>query len=134
MGMAGGGKGGGGGGKGGGGSSGLSPFDTQAIMAALGNAQAEMHNRYQQLGLGVPSGDPAQAAASGQSLSYSGPSTMELQDTSQMPSQQGGLGQIAQALLGQAQQSNLNNPAIQGQDTAAASAAGTLASGVLGNA
>src|SRR5215475_6649557 len=57
LGGGGGGKGGGGGG-GGGIFGGLSPFDVaMAQQAGSQNAEA-IHNRYQQLGIGIPGGDP----------------------------------------------------------------------------
>lgn len=78
---------GGGGGLGGG-------VDLQAITDAVTRAQGNIHNRYAQLGLGIPSGDPAQAAKSGTSLSYAGPGTAEQTDI------QGAANQ-GQALAGQ---------------------------------
>jgi len=97
---------------GGGGNSG---FDIAAIQQAIGQAIGEIQARYHQLGIGVPSGGfgsgpsgaAAQAAASGQSLQYGSPSTMEQMDV-------GGLQQIAQGALGQLQNQNQSNPAIPG--------------------
>ena len=71
-----------------------------------------IHNRYQQLGLGVPDpsvfgGDPATAAAAGGSLQFGSPGTAENMDIS-------GLGTMANAALGQLQQNNQSNPAIPG--------------------
>lgn len=95
--------GGGGGGKGGGGgSAGVSDFAMQAIQEAVGQNIEALQNRYKQLGLGVPSGDPLQAALHGQSLTYAGPSTMEQQDVA---AQQ----QFGQAAQGQLQEQNLTN-------------------------
>lgn len=95
-----------------GGGGGLSGMDLSMIQQALGMGSDMIHNRYEQLGLGVPDpgtfgGDPATAAAAGGSLSYGGPSTMETADIH-------GLGNIVQAALGQLQQGNINNPAIPG--------------------
>jgi hypothetical protein len=90
-----------------GGGGGLSGMDFGLLGEALGLGTTGIHNRYEQLGIGVPSGDPASAAASGSNLTYSGPSTMETTDI-------GGLGSLAQAALGQLQVSNINNPAIPG--------------------
>jgi hypothetical protein len=59
---------------------GLSQFDVQSIIDAMNTNMAAIHNRYSQLGLGVPSGDPKTAAATGTNLQYGGPSTMESQD------------------------------------------------------
>jgi hypothetical protein len=74
------GGGGGGGGKGGVGS-GVSPEAMAMIQQAMGENIQAIHNRYQQLGLGVPAGGSAAgAASSGTSLQYGGPSTMEQQD------------------------------------------------------
>jgi hypothetical protein len=100
------------GGKGGGSSTvpgfgGLSGADIGLIEQSLGLGTEAIHNRYKQLGLGVPDGDPATAAAGGTSLNYAGPSTMEGQDIS-------GLGNVAQAAMGQLQNANANNPAIPG--------------------
>ena len=106
--------------KGGGdGSGGNSSFDLAAIEQALGQNMSMMHNRYTQLGLGVPmfngqfgpmtgpGGIGAQAASSGQSLQYGGAGTAEQTDMS-------GLQQMAQAALGQLQNQNMNNAAIAG--------------------
>jgi hypothetical protein len=94
------------GGKGGGGSLGtLSPFDISAISNAYGLNTEAIHNRYSQLGLGVPSGDPKAAAAGGTNLSYGGPSTMEQQDIA-------GAGLQANAALGQLETTNISNPAL----------------------
>lgn len=102
-----GGLGGGGGGKGGGGQGGASDFDLGLIEQAVGQNIQALQNRYKQLGLGVPSGDPLQAALHGQSLTYAGPSTMEQQDVA---AQQ----QIGQAGIGQIQENNINNPFAPG--------------------
>lgn len=99
-----------GGGKGGrrqGGQGGASDFDLGLIQQAVGQNIQALQNRYKQLGLGVPSGDPLQAAQSGTSLTYAGPSTMEQQDIS---AQQ----QIGQAAIGQVQAGNVNNPFAPG--------------------
>lgn len=90
--LAGGGKGGGKGG-GGGPSGGV---DYAAIQQAVGQNQQMIANRYSQLGLGVPSGSGAAAAASGTSLTSAGPSTMQQMDE-QFAAEQG------QALAGQLQ-------------------------------
>jgi hypothetical protein len=86
---------------------GLSDADIQAINAATGQTQQFLHNRYAQLGIGVPSGDPAQAAASGTSLAYAGPGTAEQTDIL-------GAAQQGQAALGGQQIANAGNPAIPG--------------------
>lgn len=102
--MGGGGKGGGGGGgmggKGGGGSSGADTFFAQQ---ALGQNEQAIHNRYQQLGIGTPSGGQSAsgAASSGGSLTYGGPSTMEKQDIGTLPTESGGAIGAADALMGQ---------------------------------
>lgn len=97
----------GGGGKGGGGQGGASDFDIGLIQEAVGQNIQALQNRYKQLGLGVPSGDPLQAALSGTSLTYAGPSTMEQQDVA---AQQ----QIGQAGIGQIQANNITNPFAPG--------------------
>jgi hypothetical protein len=123
----------------------LSDFDINAIQQALGLGTQAIHNRYSQLGIGNPNpgvfgGDPATAAAAGGSLQYGSPGTAEHMDV-------GGLGNIAQATLGQLQTTNLNNPAIPGTPAntifnnnqlsqlagQAAGAAGTAAAGGGGN-
>jgi hypothetical protein len=92
----------GGGGKGGGGGSGNTPWDTLFTGEALQSNEQAIHNRYQQLGLGVPSSGNAQtAAASGTSLQYGGPSTMESQDIGNIPTETGGAIGMANAVLGQ---------------------------------
>lgn len=99
---------GGGGGKGGGGgSAGVSDFAMQMIEQAVGQNIQALQNRYKQLGLGQPSGDPLTAALGGTSLTYAGPSTMEAQDVA---AQQ----QIGQAAQGQLQTQNVGNPFAPG--------------------
>lgn len=100
--------GGGGGGKGGGGGSGgVSDFDMAMIQEAVGQNIQALQNRYKQLGLGQPSGDPLTAALGGTSLTYAGPSTMEVQDVANQ-------NQIGQAAVGQVQAQNVNNPFAPG--------------------
>lgn len=91
---------------------GLSGADLGLIQQALGFGTQAMHNRYEQLGLGTPDpgvfgGDPATAAKAGGSLAYGGPGTSEIMDVQ-------GLGNLAQAALGQLQTTNQTNPAIPG--------------------
>lgn len=107
MGVMAGGGGGGGKGGGGGGSGGASDFDLAMIGQAVGQNIQALQNRYAQLGLGVPGGDPLTAALGGQSLTSAGPSTMEQQDVA---AQQ----QIGQAAIGQVQQGNIANPFAPG--------------------
>lgn len=85
-----------------GGQGGASNFDIGLIEQAVGQNIQALQNRYKQLGLGVPSGDPLQAALHGTSLTYAGPSTMEQQD---IANQQ----QIGQAAIGQVQTNNIGN-------------------------
>jgi hypothetical protein len=102
--MGGGGKGGGGGGGmgGKGGSSGTTGADSFFAQQALGQNEQAIHNRYQQLGIGVPSGGTAAgAASSGGSLTYGSPSTMEKQDIGTLPTESGGAIGAADALMGQ---------------------------------
>lgn len=99
--------GGGGGLKGAGGSGGASAFDMAAINDAVQGGMTALHNRYAQLGLGVPSGDPAQAAKSGTSLAYAGPGTAERTDMANLQ-------QLASAAIGQVQGQNIGNPAAPG--------------------
>lgn len=107
----GGGGGGGGGGKGGGGkgggSGGVSDFAMQMIQEAVGQNIQALENRYHQLGIGQPSGDPLTAATGGTSLTYAGPSTMEAQEKANQ-------NQIGQAAQGQLQAENVNNPFAPG--------------------
>lgn len=94
----------------------VDPFSQQALFSAFGNADQAMHNRYTQLGLGVPAqgnvggpgGTAAQAAAHGQNLTYGGMGTPEAMDRSFAPSLVGGLGAEASATLGQEQLNALN--------------------------
>ncbi|HEX3520769.1 MAG TPA: hypothetical protein VHT52_01625 [Stellaceae bacterium] len=82
---------------------GLTGADVGLAEQALGLNEAAIHNRYQQLGLGTPSGGQtgAGAAAGGTNLTYGGPSTMEQQDIGTIPTESGGaIGQEG-ALLGQ---------------------------------
>lgn len=100
--------GGGGGGKGGGGGSGgVSDFAMEMIQQAVGQNIQALQNRYKQLGLGQPSGDPLTAAMGGTSLTYAGPSTMENQDVAQQ-------NQIGQAAQGSLQAANVDNPFAPG--------------------
>jgi hypothetical protein len=126
MGGGGGGKGGGGGG----GSGGASDLDMMLINKATQENIQALQNRYKQLGLGQPSGDPLQAALGKQSLTYAGPSTMEAQDVQAQKD-------IGQAAIGQVQAQNINNPFAPGspanltflasQNLEAATAAGKAA-------
>lgn len=89
-----------------------SPYDIGAIAAAVGQNISELHNRYSQLGLGVPDpnvfgGDPVTAAAAGGNLQYGSPGSSELTDIA-------GAGLAGQAALGTLQNQNINNPAILG--------------------
>jgi hypothetical protein len=128
---------GGGGGKSGGGSGGVSDFDMAAIQQLIGQNIQALQNRYKQLGLGQPSGDPLTAALGGTSLTYAGPSTMENQDVADQ-------NQLGQAAIGQVQTQNVDNPFAPGspanlaflasQQAQLASAAGTAASQFGGNA
>lgn len=97
--------------------SGLTQFDTAAVSQAMGQNIRALDNRYRQLGLGVPGGDPAQAAASGTNLPWAGKSTANIQDDQ---------GQVLQgnALLGQ----------IANQNLPAAAAANAANSSNLGSA
>lgn len=94
------------------GGGGLSPEDINLVLQAAGQNTQMMHNRYAQLGLGVPStsqfgGDPATAAAAGGSLQYGGAGTAEKTDVAGLQGQ-------AAAALGQLQTQNASNPAIAG--------------------
>ena len=103
---------GGGSSKTGSGGGGLSSADLGLIQSAFGMGSQEITNRYHQLGLGVPDpntfgGNPATAAAGGGSLTYGSPGTAENLDIT-------GLGNLANAALGNLQVANQNNPAISG--------------------
>jgi hypothetical protein len=95
---------------------GLTPEDFGLVSQAVGLNTQAIHNRYSQLGLGVPSGSGQQAAATGTNLQAAGPSTMEGQDIQGAQLQ-------GQALLGQLQNANLPAAAAQ-----AASSGGGLSS------
>jgi hypothetical protein len=105
---------------GGGGGSGGSPFDQAALGGAFQESAQAVHNRYKQLGIGIPAaGGPsaAQAAAGGTSLAGldmgATPSTMEQMDLSMIPSESGGLGLLLEANKGQLQNEQMNNPVFQ---------------------
>ena len=100
----------GGGGKGGfpdlgGGLGGASNFDLGAIANAVGLNKEAISNRYTQLGIKRPGASPtaAQAAKAGTSLTGAGPSTPEQQDLANQDL-------VQQALIGQVQVSNIDNP------------------------
>ena len=126
-----GGGGGGGGVNTGGGQGGASNFDVGLFNQAVGQNIQELQNRYQQLGIGIPSGDPAQAARTGTSLVRAGPSTMEQQDVANQQN-------VLQALIGQQQAANASNPFAPGSpanlgaaaNQSAASSFGALNAGV----
>ena len=86
----------------------VDPFSMGGLQQATGSAMEAMHNRYSQLGLGVPSGSPQSAAASGGNLSYAGAGTAEQMDLGQLPSLVGGIPAQAEATLGQMQNAALN--------------------------
>jgi len=96
----------------------VDPFSMGILQQNTGLAEEAMHNRYTQLGLGVPaqgqSGGPhgaaAQAAASGSNLSYGSPGIPEQMDIGTMPSLVGGIQGMAEATLGQMQNNALNQP------------------------
>ena len=81
-----------------------------------GQAEQAMGNRYQQLGLGIPSGGtgggpggPAvQAAKSGTNLQFGSPGTAEQMDLGSLPSLVGGIPGMMEATLGQMQNNALN--------------------------
>lgn len=106
----------------------VDPFSQQALTAAFGNADQAMHNRYTQLGLGVPSGSPQQAAASGSNLSYAGMGTPEAMDRSFTPSLVGGLGAEASATLGEEQLNALNAGNVGSTSSKGSSGLGGLGS------
>jgi hypothetical protein len=84
-------------------------FSLDALANATNNATQAMHNRYVQLGLGVPSGgSPQSAASSGGNLSYGGPGTAEQMDIGSMPSLTGGIQGMSQATLGQMENNALS--------------------------
>jgi hypothetical protein len=86
----------------------VDPFSLAALSAATGNAQTAMHNRYAQLGLGVPSGgSPQSAGSSGTNLSYGGPGTAEQMDIGSMPSLTGGIAGMSEAALGEMENNSL---------------------------
>jgi hypothetical protein len=91
-----------GGGKGGGGGSGNSPWDEMFTGQALQSNEEAIRNRYAQLGLGVDANlNAMQAANTGQSLTATGPSTMEQQDIGTIPTETGGLQGMAEAVMGE---------------------------------
>lgn len=121
--MSGGGKGGGGGG--GSGPGFISPFDRNAFSQAQGAATTELTNRYQQLGLGATSASPsgptvgATAGVPGSGTTPTtpgnfgaGPTAMQM-DLGQLPSVTGGIPEMFQAGMGQAQAQDLAQSASQ---------------------
>jgi hypothetical protein len=81
---------------------GLSGADVGLAQQALGQNIGAIHNRYAQLGLGVPAGGTTagQAAQGGTSLAYGSPSTMENQDIGNIPTESGGAIGAEGAVLG----------------------------------
>jgi len=90
----------------------VDPFSMGILQQNTGNAMQAMHNRFAQLGLGVPDGSPSAAAASGTSLHSTGPGTAEQMDLGQMPSLTGGIPGMAMATLGEMQTNALNQPTV----------------------
>jgi hypothetical protein len=88
----------------------VDPFSLGVLGQQTGIAEQAMHNRYSQLGLGVPSGSPQDAAKGGTNLQSTGPGTAEQMDLGQLPSQVGGIPAMAEATLGQMQTNALNQP------------------------
>jgi hypothetical protein len=94
----------------------VDPFSQALLAQNTGFAEQAMHNRYQQLGLGVPSGGTgagphgaaAQAAAGGTSLQYGSPGIPEQMDIGSMPSLVGGIQGMSEATLGQMQNNALS--------------------------
>lgn len=117
--MSGGGKGGGGGAGGSGQPGFISPFDQSVFNTAQQSATGALTNRYQQLGLGQtgaqPSGPTVGATAgipgSGTTPTTggnfgAGPTAMQM-DLGQLPSMTGGIPEMFQAAMGQAQSQDL---------------------------
>jgi hypothetical protein len=92
----------------------VDPFSTGLLAQNTGLAEMAMQNRYQQLGLGVPSGSPQQAAAGHTSLQNAGAGTAEQMDMGELPSLTGGIPGMAQATLGQMETQALNQPSGSG--------------------
>lgn len=100
------------GGKGGSSSGGTTAADIGLTSEALGQNEQAIRNRYSQLGIGQPAGSSdvfhapppwlaARTAASGGSLEFGGPSTMQRQDIGSLPTETGGLEGMAAALTGE---------------------------------
>lgn len=87
----------------------VDPFSQGLLAQNTGLAEQAMHNRYQQLGLGVPSGSAPQAASQGGNLSYGGAGTAEQMDLGMLPSLTGGIPGMSAATLGQMQTNALSN-------------------------
>lgn len=105
----------------------VDPFSLGMLGQNTGLSELAMHNRYQQLGLGQPSGgSPQGAAASGSNLQYGGPGTAEQMDTGALPSLVGGIPGMAGAALGQMETTALSQP------TTSASTGGGKGSGLFG--
>lgn len=91
-------------------------FSQAALGQATDWASQAVHNTYTQLGLGKPAqgnvggphGTAAQAAASGQNLTYGGAGIPERMDLGTFPSMVGGVQGMAAATLGQLENAALN--------------------------
>lgn len=97
----------------------LSGFETGQVAQGLGQSIQAMQNRYTQLGLGSQGATPTSPGGG------AGQSTAALMDIGQLPSYTGGMQEQFNALLGELQNSALQNaPAGSGKSSSPASAIG----------
>lgn len=86
----------------------VDPFSLAALSNATHSASQNVSQRYSDLGLGVPSGNPSSAAASHTNLHSTGPGTAEQMDLGNAPSLTGGVEGASEATFGQMQNNALS--------------------------
>jgi hypothetical protein len=92
----------------------VDPFSLGVLQEQTALSEQAMNNRYNQLGLGTTTGNPIAAAASGTSLTKSGPSTAQRMDVGTLPSATGGIPGMSAATLGQMELNALSSPSGSG--------------------
>jgi hypothetical protein len=106
----------------------VDPFTLGMLGQLAGQSSEAMTNRYKQLGLGVPSGSPQSAAASGTNLNRAGPGTSEQMDLGSIPSLTGGISGMETATTGLLQNLNMTGSPQQAGSKSGGSKGGTLGS------
>jgi len=110
----------------------IDPFTLGQLGQLTGQSMDAMTARYKQLGLGVPSGSPQQAATSGTNLNRAGPGTSEQMDLGSIPSLGGGIHGASQATEGLLQNLNMTgNPQANSKGGGKGGALGGLTGGLL---